>query len=268
MLVAQAGSANSGISIEVTEKAGLMARYPIRRAASGWAVVIAGGIFFALAAGTAFAAPIPGVNTLQDLVDLGHAGVVIGDLRLFDFSYVASLDSSASDAPIAADVLVQPIQRANRIGMAFSYSWPSDQNFNQDSLIRYTAQVLNAEANGAGLIGGIGLSFNGTAQPGQPAMWTIAETAAGPDGTVLGRLQAFDNGPRPGNVDFTSSALTPTGKLLVSDEIQAHLSAAAGGVSTASVFNTFDVPEPNDFGVWIVGLGLFGCRRGSRLSSH
>src|SRR5512142_2603097 len=85
-----------------------------------------------LAAQTASAAPIPNISTLQDLINAGHSGIIIGDKQFYDFSYIGSPTSGPNPAPTASQISVAGAPGSN-IGLSFSYAWESAEGFNQDS---------------------------------------------------------------------------------------------------------------------------------------
>ena len=219
-----------------------------------------------LAAQTASAAPIPNISTLQDLINAGHTGIIIGDKQFYDFSYIGSPTSGPNPAPTASQISVAGAPGSN-IGLSFSYAWESAEGFNQDSVIRYSVHVLDSASQL--FIDGVGLNFNGTAPvPGSLTNATVTETVSSLSGNVLGQLSTIDDGPG-GNHDNDNAflALNPaTRDVTVTKDIQVHSTGVGngGGVSTISVVdNTFhQVPEPASLGLLSLGaMGLLARRR-------
>jgi len=216
-----------------------------------------------LAVQTASAAPIPNINSLQDLINLGHTGIIIGDKQFFDFSYIGSPTSGPNPAPTAGQISVAQAPGSN-IGLSFSYAWQSAEGFNQDSVIRYSVHTLDAAAQM--FIDGVGLNFNGTAPvPGTLTNATVTETVSNLAGTVLGQTTVFDDGPGGAkDTDNSMIAVTPASRdVVITKDIQVHSTGTGngGGVSTISVVdNTFhQIPEPASLG--LVGLGAIGLLR-------
>lgn len=215
------------------------------------------------------AASIPSISTLQDLINTGANGVVIGDKRFYNFSYIGSPTSGPNPAPTASQISVaQSALPGGNIGLSFSYAWLSAEGFNQDSVIQYCVQVVPGTTGAAGnLIDGVLLNFNGTAPvPGTLTNATVTETVQDLNGTTLGQLSTFDDGPGgQTNTDQTKLMLAPPlGGICVTKDIQVHSTGATGGgVSTISIVdNTFhQVPEPASLGLIALGLPLLARRR-------
>jgi len=219
-----------------------------------------------LAVQTASAATIPNISTLQDLINAGHTGIIIGDKQFYDFSYIGSPTSGANPAPTASQISVAQAPGSN-IGLSFSYAWQSADGFDQDSVIRYSVHTLDSAAQM--FIDGVGLNFNGTAPvPGALTNATVTETVSTLSGNVLGQLTTFDDGAG-GQKDTDNSFLTvnpATRDITVTKDIQVHSTGTGngGGVSTISVVdNTFhQIPEPASIGLLSLGaLGLLARRR-------
>jgi len=217
------------------------------------------------------AAPIPGISSLQDLINAGQNGVVIGDKRFYNFSYIGSPTSGPNPAPTPAQISVaQSALPGGNLGLSFSYAWLSAEGFNQDSVIQYCVQVVPGTA-GTSLIDGVLLNFNGTAPVtgGPLTAASVTETVQDLNGNTLGQLSTFDDGPGGSpNTDQTKLMLAPPlSGICVTKDIQVHSSpaSAGGGVSTISIVdNTFhQVPEPASLGLIALGLPLLARRRRS-----
>src|SRR5258707_4670372 len=78
--------------------------------------------------------PIPGISSLQDLINTGHVGIIIGDKQYYDFAYAGSPLAGANPAPSAAQIqVVQPDAAIQ--GVRFLYTWTSSTGTNnQDAL--------------------------------------------------------------------------------------------------------------------------------------
>lgn len=213
-------------------------------------------------------ATIPGVSTLQDLINAGSNGVVIGDKRFYNFSYIGSPTSGPNPAPTATQISVaQSAIPGGNIGLSFSYAWLSAQGFNQDSVIQYCVSVVPGATGAAtSLIDGVLLNFNGTAPvPGSLTSATVTETVQDLNGNTLGQLSTFDDGPG-GSSDSDQTKLMlapPLSGICVTKDIQVHSAGTGGGVSTISIVdNTFhQVPEPASLGLIALGLPLLARRR-------
>lgn len=221
-------------------------------------------------ASRASATPIPGISSLQDLIAAGQNGVVIGDKRFYNFSYIGSPTSGPNPAPTASQISVaQSSLPGGNIGLSFSYAWLSAEGFNQDSVIQYCVQVVPGSSTP--LIDGVLLNFNGTAPVtgGPLTAASVTESVTDLNGNSLGQLTTFDDGPGGSpNTDQTKLLLSPPlSAICVTKDIQVHSSPAAsgGGVSTISIVdNTFhQVPEPASLGLVAIGLPLLARRRRS-----
>ena len=220
----------------------------------------------------ASAASIPGVSTLQDLINSGQNGVVIGDKRFYNFSYIGAPVGGPNPAPTAGQISVaQSALPGGNIGLSFSYAWLSAEGFNQDSVIQYCVQTVAGTTGTRALIDGVLLNFNGTAPvPGGPlTAATVTESVTDLNGNPLGQLTTFDDGPggQP-NTDQTKLMLNPPlAGICVTKDIQVHSSPSSqgGGVSTISIVdNTFhQVPEPATLGLMAIGIPMLARRRRS-----
>ena len=220
----------------------------------------------------ASAAAIPGISSLQDLINSGQNGVVIGDKRFYNFSYIGAPTTGPNPAPTASQISVaQSALPGGNIGLSFSYAWLSAEGFNQDSVIQYCVQVVPGTTGATSLIDGVLLNFNGTAPvPGGPlTAASVTESVTDLNGNPLGQLSTFDDGPGGApNTDQTKLMLSPPlSAICVTKDIQVHSSPASsgGGVSTISIVdNTFhQVPEPASLGLIALGLPLLARRRRS-----
>src|SRR5690348_7008055 len=139
----------------------------------------------------ASAAAIPGISSLQDLINSGQNGVVIGDKRFYNFSYIGAPTTGPNPAPTASQISVaQSALPGGNIGLSFSYAWLSAEGFNQDSVIQYCVQVVPGTTGATSLIDGVLLNFNGTAPvPGGPlTAASVTESVTDLNGNPLGQL--------------------------------------------------------------------------------
>lgn len=220
----------------------------------------------------ASATALPGISSLQDLINSGANGVVIGDKRFYNFSYIGAPTSGPNPAPTASQISVaQSSLPGGNLGLSFSYAWLSAEGFNQDSVIQYCVQVVPGAAGTGNLIDGVLLNFNGTAPVtgGPLTAASVTESVTDLNGNPLGQLSTFDDGPGGNpNTDQTKLMLSPPlSAICVTKDIQVHSSPASsgGGVSTISIVdNTFhQVPEPASLGLIALGLPLLARRRRS-----
>lgn len=219
-----------------------------------------------LSAAPAAAAPIDGVSDLQDLIDLGSTGVIIGDKQFYDFSYAKSPANSAN-SPDAVEISVQTAPGAD-IGLEFSFGWFAIDGINMDSLIRYKVSVVPPSLDA---ISAVNLFFNGASPiPGVATFATVTETVRDLGGNVQGVITTFNDGAG-GFADNNSASLPiapPLTGLQVDKDIQvvAAPSELGGGVATISfVDNTFTqvtIPEPGVLALMnLSSIGLLLRRR-------
>ncbi|MDB5299991.1 MAG: hypothetical protein JWO87_1654 [Phycisphaerales bacterium] len=215
---------------------------------------------------------IPGISTLQDLINAGHSGITVGDKNYYDFTYAGAPLASASPspanpAPTASQISVtQP--DASIQGFRFSYNWNSTtfSGNNQDSLISYSVHVLDTSPQN--FIETVGLDFGATAGGGILDNSTVSEKVLTLDGTgTYGTLNVKEFGPgNPNNVDSAAFDL-PGGirDLRLTKDIAVHSSSTTfqqGFATIAYVDNTFkDVPEPVAGSFLMVGAGMLLVRR-------
>jgi hypothetical protein len=199
--------------------------------------------------------------TLQQLIDRGPEGIIVGDKLFYDFSYLGSPTPSAgvpNPAPTADQIAVAPIT-GPMFGLSFSAGWEAAPGLNQDSLIRYYVHVLDGTPQQS--IDGVGLRFNG-ADPlaGPLTNATVTETVETVGGSVLGQFSVFNDGTGASYDSLNNSITLPTPMrdLFVMKDIMVH-SSTIGGVSTISfVDNTFhQIATPLPQAAW-AGLLLIG----------
>ena len=219
-----------------------------------------------LGVSTASASPIPGISSLQDLINRGPAlqnGIVIGDKTFYNFAYQGS-----SNGPTPSQISVgQP--PGPDIGLQFSYAWFSENGLAEDSVIQYCVHVNVPPAPPGTAIDAVTLTFNGTAPvPGALTGSAVTETVTDLQGHVLANFGVFDDGAGGlTNIDQRTATITPPqGDICVTKDIQLNSAAisAGGGVATISVVdNTYhQIPEPAAIGLLSLGgLGLLRRRR-------
>jgi hypothetical protein len=213
---------------------------------------------FAACALAAFAVPNAradfdaATTTLQDLINAGSTGLTIGDKTFYNFSYQGSPATAAQIGVTRSDT--------SNIGLRFSFNWSSANGVNEDSVIRYCVHVNDTTPQN--FINGVGLDFNGTANPaGVLTSASVTETITDLAGNELpgGLISVIDSGPgASGNRDSASYTVNPAVRdLCVTKDISVHSAPAnlQGGTATISfVDNTFSqVPEPASLG--LVGAG-------------
>lgn len=220
------------------------------------------------ACSTAQAAPIAGVNSLQDLINLNQGdpqdgipqgGINVGGIQFYDFQYSNTGPNSPAPAQIDVETAPGPVGSE---GLEFSFDWVSAGGDNMVSTIRYkvASQVpLNQ----------VGAFFDGTVPTGFSGIGTFAqvtETVRTLGGTVLGVLGLFNDGTGPG-ADIQAATLTlapPQTNLDVSKAIRVH-STGSGTATISVVDNTFrPIPEPTAIGLAAFGAGLTLLRRRRR----
>lgn len=221
------------------------------------AVLVAGALamFAAPQARADFSAA---TTTLQDLINAGSTGLTIGDKTFYNFSYQGSPATAAQIGVTQSDT--------SNIGLRFSFNWSSRDGINEDSVIRYCVHVNDPRS----LINGVGLSFNGTANPaGVLTNASVTETITDLAGNELpgGSISVIDSGAgNSGNRDSASYTVDPALRdLCVTKDISVHSAPAnlQGGAATISfVDNTFSqVPEPASLGLVGAGALLLMKRR-------
>src|SRR5579859_5104749 len=140
------------------------------------AALFAVGMLGAFAAPHARADFNSATTTLQTLIDAGSTGITIGDKTFYNFSYQGSPATAADIGVTRSDT--------NDIGLQFSYNWQSSNGLNEDSVIRYCVHVNDTTPQN--LINGVGLAFNGTANPaGLLTSASVTETITDLNGNEL-----------------------------------------------------------------------------------
>jgi hypothetical protein len=210
--------------------------------------------------------------TLQTVMNLGAAGVTVGNEQFYNFNFIGS---NLSGGPAAASqILIQPITTANGDGLQFVSIWNAANGTAVSDIITYDVAATALAADPAW----IDLFTNGTAPAPTAGTFTTttltAQTLSGAPAAAI--LSTFDDGvtvpidtTRP-DVNFAAAAFTPQPALQITDSVFADStspsSGNAGGVATLSVIqNTFgSVPEPANLYWFFPPMALLLSSRGRR----
>lgn len=238
----------------------------IRGGTIGLVAVVAAVASLALPAS---AAPIPGIATVQDLINLNSGsqtdgivagGIVVNGVRFYDFSYTNSGTNSPSAGQVGVQQSPEPV---GDTGLQFSFNWLAVGGTNMVSTIRYKVHAENGNA-----FDRVGVLFNGDVAlpPGSSGPNTFAKVnevvrLVNPDGTEVNipnsPHQVITDGAGPLADNFNSFLVVnpPSSDLAVTKAISAG--SSTDGLATISVVdNVFRqvVPEPGSLAV----LGLMG----------
>ncbi len=230
------------------------------------AVLCAAGVA-GLMPSTSSAAPIPGVNSVQDLINLNQGdendgvsqgGVVVNGLRFYDFNYSNS-GAGGGTPPTASQVLTQTAPGpAGTTGLRFSAPWSATGGAGEVSTIRYKVHSESALQ----AINQVGAAFDGDATNTAGTFAQVTEEVRNLTGITLAELSLFDDGTGPGvdNSSTTANLVPPQTDLDLSKAIRVR--SSAGGTATITfVDNIFQpVPEPTALGLLSLG-GLLTLRR-------
>lgn len=238
---------------------------------------LAGVVALGLLAGPAVAAPIPGISTVQDLINLNQGsatdgivagGVVVDGVRFYDFSY----SNSGTNSPSASQVGVQQSpEPVGNTGFEFSFNWLAVGGTNIVSTIRYKVHAENGNP-----FDRVGVLFNGDVAlpPGSTGPNTFAKVnevvrLVNPDGTEVNlpnsphQVITDGSGPLADNFNSFLPVNPPSGDLSVTKAIS--VGSSADGLATISVVdNVFrQVPEPGSLALLGLagGLGLMRRRK-------
>jgi hypothetical protein len=202
--------------------------------------------------------PIPGVGSIQDLINLNvgsatdgvaQGGLILNGLRFYDFNY----SSTGTDAPTAAEVAVQTAPGpSGDLGLSFSFDWVSvGGTSNMVSTIRYKVHLEAGPPSG---LDRVGLFFDGDV-PLTSAFAQVSETVRDLSGVTLGTLGVFDDGAGAGQ-DVSQNFLTlatPQQDLDLSKAIRVN--SRSTGIATISfVDNTFRVGTTVPNGLTVVPM--------------
>ena len=206
------------------------------------------------------AGTIPGISSVQDMINLNaggpadgvpQGGIVINGLRYYDFQYAGSGTSAPTSAQIQVQTAPGP---AGDNGLQFSFNWVSaGGSSNMDSTIRYKVHLESSVPTGSGL-NRVGLFFDGDVPTGPVGTFAqVQETARDLNGLSCGTLGVFDDGAGPGtDVNQTFLSIVPP-QLDLDLSKAIRVNSTSSGVATISIVdNTFRVGTADPNGVTAV----------------
>lgn len=208
-----------------------------------------------------FAGAIPGITSLQDLINLGPSqgsGIQIGNDIFYNFSYAGSPVPPNPGAPTPSTILVTSTNTGT--GLRFAFPWTSTQASNESSNISYSVHVAtsvpqqfinSATLNMQSSVSALSLADN------------ASTTTAFSDPTTLvtfAQQNVANASVNPAQVFTNNLALSPTRDFSVSDGIIVHSGTGGGTASVTYVENIFSqVPEPTSLTL-LAGLSIFLTR--------
>lgn len=195
--------------------------------------------------------------TMQTLIGLGSGGVIVGDMKFYDFSYL----SIGAGAPSASNIAVQS---TGIDGIRLLSGWSASDGDFVSGLIAFKVTPVDLST----LIAGLNLFSDGTAiVPGNGTFASVAETARDAGGNVLGTvLSTFNDGPgglADRNNDYSDFTPVSTISIIQSLQLKSKPFAQGGGLATLSVIdiNVVPIPEPTA-GLTMLGIaGVAVLRR-------
>ncbi len=195
--------------------------------------------------------------SVQTLLDLGSAGVVVGQVRYFDFGYVPL----SAGSPSASVVGVQPLA-FNGLRFVTGFSAINGQYIG--AVLSYSMETTDPLYQ----ITTLDLFTDGTALVSGPGTFAIAtQTVRSMDGLVLGHILSTFGDGSGGLVDhnYDSTPITASNaiKIMQSLAVKADLTSAGGGFASLSVVEARSVviPEPAAGLLLLGALGVAGLRR-------
>jgi hypothetical protein len=214
------------------------------------------------------AAVIPGISSLQDLINRGPLvanGVQVGSDVFYNFTYSGSPTPDNAGAPTPTSILVTSTDSGP--GLRFAYPWASSLGNNQDSLITYSVHV--ADTIPQQFINNAILDFQSSvAATSLIDNATTTLTLGDNNGHVpFSEQTVINTGTSPTSPISNSQAVnSPLRDFGVSDDIVVHTAPNSTGSATITfvdnIFgNSAAVPEPTAF-------ALFGLAASSLLLSR
>ena len=191
--------------------------------------------------------------TLQTLITMGSAPVVVGPYQFSDFDFT---DASTGASSTAAQIQVQPLT-TNGYGLQFVANWFAANGTMVDDVVSYDVQTTNPPQP----VTQISLLSNGTAPVPVTGTFTTATLIASlpGGGTAAPILSTYNDGLDTSiDVNYAVENLPQQPQLHVMDTLLAISTPAGaettGGVATTSVlqnaFTPASIPEPSQPG-WI-----------------
>lgn len=236
----------------------------------------AAGVLAGVAAMPASASPIPGITSIQDLINLNSGsqtdgvvagGIVVDGVRFYDFQYSHSGTNSPDAGQVGVQTSPEPV---GQTGLEFSFNWLAVGGTNIVSTIRYKVHAENGNP-----FDRTGILFNGDVAlpPGSSGPGTFAKAnevvrLVNPDGTEVNlpntpyQVITDGSGPLADRFNAFLPIDPPSSDLSVTKAI--NVGSSTDGIATISVVdNVFRqvVPEPGSLAVMGVVGGLTLMRR-------
>ncbi|HEY8749230.1 MAG TPA: PEP-CTERM sorting domain-containing protein [Tepidisphaeraceae bacterium] len=220
------------------------------------------------------AAVIPGITSLQDLINRGPLvgnGVQVGNDVFYNFTYSGSPTPNTVGAPNPTAIFVTSTDSGP--GLRFAFPWTSTLGNNQNSLITYSVHVVDIGPIAPQFINNAILDFQSSV-----AATSLADNAnttltlGDNNGHVpFSEQTVLNTGTSPSTPISNSQAVSPALRDFgVSDGITVHTAPDSTGSATITfvdnIFGQSAVPEPGLLSLFgIAALGLLARRRSTRI---